>query len=132
VSEDEDEVRTTQQDITDGAVIAVVFALVGGIGGMVYGSLTSAGLTKGIGIGVVLGTTLGLIIALIRLIVLACDGGGFTWLRTRKVVFEMITAVILCMIVVGVVLSMGENLSLPTSTPAASLLPSKAGRSLYV
>lgn len=111
--DDDDEPATLQKDLTDGLVIAIAFALVGGIGGMVYGSLTSAGMTKGISFGVLLGTALGLIFALIRLIILAFDGGGFSWERTRKLTFEITGAVVIALITVGVFLSMGETFTLP-------------------
>lgn len=112
--DEEDEPPTLQKDLTDGLVVAIVFALVGGVGGLLYGSLTAAGVPKGISFGVMLGSALGLGFALIRLIVLACDGGGFTWERTRKVTFEMIAAVVICGIAVGVFLSMGETFTLPS------------------
>ena len=111
--DDDDEPATLQKDLTDGLVIAIVFALVGGVGGMLYGTLTSAGLPKGISFGVLLGTTLGLIFGLIRLMILAFDGGGFSWERTRKLTFEIIGAVVIALITVGVFLSMGETFTLP-------------------
>lgn len=111
--DDDDEPATLQKDLTDGLVIAVVFALVGGVGGMLYGTLTSAGVPKGVSFGVLLGTALGLVFGLIRLIVLAFDGGGFSWERTRKVTFEIIGAVVISLITVGVFLSMGETFTLP-------------------
>ena len=111
--DDDDEPATMQKDLTDGLVIAIAFALVGGIGGMVYGSLTSAGMTKGISFGVLLGTALGLVFGLIRLMILAFDGGGFSWERTRKLTFEITGAVVIALITVGVFLSMGETFTLP-------------------
>ncbi|MFO1046091.1 MAG: hypothetical protein U0941_30300 [Planctomycetaceae bacterium] len=111
--DDDDEPVTLQKDLTDGLVIAIVFALVGGVGGMLYGSLTSAGLPKGISFGVLLGTALGLLFGLIRLMILAFDGGGFSWERTRKLVFEIIGAIVIALITVGVFLSMGETFTLP-------------------
>ena len=111
--DDDDEPVTLQKDLTDGLVIAIVFALVGGVGGMLYGSLTSAGLPKGISFGVLLGTALGLLFGLIRLMILAFDGGGFSWERTRKLTFEIIGAVVIALITVGVFLSMGETFTLP-------------------
>ncbi len=110
--DDDDVPQTMQKDLTEGAVIAIVFALVGGVGGLLYGSLTAAGVPKGVGFGVMLGCALGLVIALIRLIVVAA--GGFTWERARKIVFEMIAAAVIALIAVVVFASMGETFTLPS------------------
>jgi len=115
-SEDDDDLPATlQKDLTDGVVIAFAFGLVGGIGGMLYGSLTSAGVPKGVGFGVLLGCALGLVFALIRLIILACDGGGFTFERTRKLVFEISAAAVIAIgAYVTVFVAMGETFALPS------------------
>lgn len=111
--EDDDEPATMQKDLSDGLVIAIAFAFVGGLGGVAYGLATSAGLPKGISFGVLLGTALGLVFGLIRLMILAFDGGGFSWERTRKLTFEITGAVVIALITVGVFLSMGETFTLP-------------------
>jgi DNA-directed RNA polymerase subunit RPC12/RpoP len=112
--DDDDAPATLQKDLTDGLVIAIAFALVGAIGGYAYGFFSSAGMTKGIVFGLLIGCTLGLLFALIRLIVVASDGGGFTWERTRKLVFEMITAAVIVIIAVVVFVSQGETFTLPS------------------
>jgi len=116
--DDEDAPRTLEKDASEGVMIAVAFALVGGIGGMVYGNLTTFGMMKGVGAGVLGGCAISLPLALIRLIILAADGGGFTFERTRKIVFELVAAVVLGLIGLAVYLNSGEE-SAPAPAPVA-------------
>lgn len=115
--EDDDAPRTMQQDVSEGIMIAVAFALVGGIGGMVYANLASFDMLRGIALGVLGASAFGLVVALIRLIVLAADGGGMAFERIRKIVFEISAAAVLS--IVAAILFFSSEAPLPAAPAAA-------------
>lgn len=132
-SEDDDDApRTAQQDLTDGAVISVVFAVMGLIGGMLYSAVKGTPMLPSLAGGGMVGCYISTAMVQINLI-----AAGFTvsigwgliilfvpfgnlvfviqhWAETRKHIFQLIFSIVL-LVIIGI---MAIVFAVSTATPA--------------